>query len=167
MICTLLGHDPAPAQGGEDAVDDVIPNGTLTPVGGQTIRADGLDLQHFDLNTTVALADLNEDSLSRDNPDEIKAQVQLTPIASFGRPVRAGRPNEAVEPAVEVLAATGVSPHGGGDIDRRCRRRDRSPRWTCIHPARVPPGLTERNGRDRHGGTRNLSCRRQASSAEG
>lgn len=81
MICTLLGHDPAPAQGGEDAVDDVIPNGTLTPVGGQTIRADGLDLQHFDLNTTVALADLNEDSLSRDNPDEIKAQVQLTPIA--------------------------------------------------------------------------------------
>jgi hypothetical protein len=29
MICTLLGHDPA-AEFGEDAVDDVIPNGTLT-----------------------------------------------------------------------------------------------------------------------------------------
>jgi hypothetical protein len=81
MVCTLLGHDPAPAQGGEDTVDDVIPNGTLTPVGGQIIRADGLDAQHFDLNTTLALEDLDEDDLSRDNPDEIKAHVQLTPIA--------------------------------------------------------------------------------------
>jgi hypothetical protein len=79
MICTLLGHDPA-AEFGEDAVDDVIPNGTLTPVGGQIIRADGLDLQTVDLNATVALQALNEDFLGSANPDEIKAHVQLTPI---------------------------------------------------------------------------------------
>ena len=80
MICTLLGHDPA-AEFGEDAVDDVIPNGTLTPVGGQIIRADGLDLQTIDFNKTVALDVLNEDFLGSANPDEIKAHVQLTPVA--------------------------------------------------------------------------------------
>jgi hypothetical protein len=80
MVCTLLGHDAVP-EGFEDDVDDVIPNGTLTPVGGQIIRADGLDLQTIDLNTTVARDDLDEDVLSLSNPDEIKAHVQLTPIA--------------------------------------------------------------------------------------
>jgi hypothetical protein len=80
MICSLLGHDPG-GEFGQDGVDDVIPNGTLTPVGGQVIRADGLDEQQFDLNKTVALEDLNEDVLSGGNPDDIKAHVQLTPIA--------------------------------------------------------------------------------------
>jgi hypothetical protein len=80
MVCTLLGHDPAGGEFGEDAVDDVIPNGTLTPVGGQIIRADGLNLQTFDFNTTVALDDLDEDFFGAANPDEIKARVDLTPI---------------------------------------------------------------------------------------
>jgi hypothetical protein len=80
MICTLLGRDPAP-ECGEDDIDDVIPNGTLTPAGGQIIRADGLDLQTIDLNATVALLDLSADVLGGADLDEVKARVQLTPIA--------------------------------------------------------------------------------------
>jgi hypothetical protein len=81
MVCTLLGDDPG-GEFGEDAVDDVIPNGTLTPLGGQIIRADGLDEQQIDFNTTLALEDLNEDLIGSANPDDIKAHVTLTPIVA-------------------------------------------------------------------------------------
>jgi hypothetical protein len=81
MICRLLGDDPG-GEFGEDDVDDVIPHGTLTPPGGQVIRADGLDVQAFDLNKTLALEDLNEDVTGSANPDEIKAHVALTPVVA-------------------------------------------------------------------------------------
>ena len=81
LVATLLGDDPG-GEFGEDAVDDVIPNGTLTPAGGQIIRADGLDEQQLDFNTTLALEDLNEDFLGGSNPDDIKAHVTLTPIVA-------------------------------------------------------------------------------------
>ena len=81
MVCTLLGDDDG-GEFGEAAADDVIPNGTLTPLGGQTIRADGLDVQTFDFNKTLALEDLNEDLLGGANPDEIKAHVTLTPVVA-------------------------------------------------------------------------------------
>jgi hypothetical protein len=52
--CTLLGDEPG-GEFGEDNTDDVIPNGTLT-VAGQTIRADGLDVQTLDFSKRLALA---------------------------------------------------------------------------------------------------------------
>jgi hypothetical protein len=81
MVATLLGHDPG-GEFAEDAVDDVIADGTLTPAGGQIIRADGLDEpQDFDFPTkTLALRDLNEDTTH--NPDDIKVRVVLTPIVA-------------------------------------------------------------------------------------
>jgi hypothetical protein len=81
MVCTLLGHDPSPPEVLEDAVDDVIPNGTLTPLGGQTIRADGLDVQTFDFNKTLGTDDLDED-FTVNHPDDIKAHVTLTPVVA-------------------------------------------------------------------------------------
>jgi hypothetical protein len=81
MICTLLGHDPFPPEAGEDTVDDVIPNGTLTPLGGQTIRADGLDVQTFDFNKTLGTDDLDED-FTVNQTDDIKAHVTLTPVVA-------------------------------------------------------------------------------------
>jgi hypothetical protein len=81
MVCTLLGHDAVP-EFGEDDIDDVIPHGTLTPLGGQTIRAEGLDLQTFDFNKTLGVEDLDEDFLGSSNPDEIKAHVTLTPVVA-------------------------------------------------------------------------------------
>jgi hypothetical protein len=78
MVCRLHGDDPG-GEFGEDAVDDVIPNGTLT-LAGQTIRADGLDVQTFDFNKTLALEDLDEDLIGAANPDDIKAHVKLTPV---------------------------------------------------------------------------------------
>jgi hypothetical protein len=81
MVCTLLGDDNG-GEFAEGAADDVIPNGTLTPLGGQTIRADGLDLQTFDFSKTLAVQDLNEDFFGSANPDEVKAQVTLTPVVA-------------------------------------------------------------------------------------
>jgi hypothetical protein len=81
LVCTLLGDD-GNGEFGEAADDDVIPNGTLTPLGGQTIRADGLDVQTFDFNKTLALQDLNEDFFGSANPDEVKAHVTLTPVVA-------------------------------------------------------------------------------------
>jgi hypothetical protein len=80
MICTLLGHDPG-GEFGEDNVDDVILDGTLI-VAGQTIRADGLDVQTFDFNKTVAVENLNEDVIGSANPDEIKVHALLTPVVA-------------------------------------------------------------------------------------
>jgi hypothetical protein len=81
MVCSLLGHDPG-GEFGENAEDDVIPDGTLTPRGGQIIRADGLDVQSFHLNKTLALENLNEDVVGAANPDDIKAHVTLTPVVA-------------------------------------------------------------------------------------
>ena len=81
MVCRLRGDDSVP-DFGEDLIDDVIPDGILTPPGGQTIRADGLDVQTFDFNTTLARERLNEDFFSGGNPDEIKAHVKLTPVVA-------------------------------------------------------------------------------------
>ena len=78
--CTLLGDDPG-GEFGEDNTDDVIPNGTLT-LAGQTIRADGLDVQTFDFSKTLAKEKLNEDLIGSANPDEIKAHVLLTPVVA-------------------------------------------------------------------------------------
>jgi hypothetical protein len=47
MVATLVGHD-FEGEFAEDAPGDVIPDGTLTPNGGQVIRADGLDRLDFD-----------------------------------------------------------------------------------------------------------------------
>jgi hypothetical protein len=79
LVCKLEGHDPG-GEFGEDDVDDVIPNGRLTPAGGQTIRSDGEVSQEFDFNTTLALSDLDEDFIGSADPDEIKAKVTLKPI---------------------------------------------------------------------------------------
>jgi hypothetical protein len=79
MTCTLLGDDSG-GDFGEGADDDVIPHGTLTARGGQTVRADGLDVQSFHFNKTLALEDLNEDLIGSANPDEIRAHVSLTPV---------------------------------------------------------------------------------------
>jgi hypothetical protein len=80
MVCTLLGEDVFPGVPEDFEFDQVIPNGVLTPVGGQTIRADGQNLQTFHFNKTLELENLNEDFDSEDNPDEIKARVTLTPV---------------------------------------------------------------------------------------
>jgi hypothetical protein len=80
MVCTLLGDDSGGGDVGEGADDDVIPHGTLTARGGQTVRADGLDVQSFHFNKTLALEDLNEDLIGSANPDEIRAHMSLTPV---------------------------------------------------------------------------------------
>jgi hypothetical protein len=79
MTATLVGHDPV-GEFAEAPGNDVIPNGSLTPDGGQIIRADGDERQQFDFRKTLALEDLNEDVSA--NPDEIKGLVTLTPIVA-------------------------------------------------------------------------------------
>ena len=79
MDCKLMGYDFVPDPG-EDNLSDPIPGGRLTRVGGETITADGLDPLHFDLSTTLARENLNEDVAQ--NPDETKARVTLTPIVA-------------------------------------------------------------------------------------
>lgn len=85
MVCKLVGDDTP-----EGNADDAIPNGNLTPVitlpGGPTIelgqlvQADGLTSKTFTFTKTLAKADLNEDVPPAPNPDEIQAEVTLTPI---------------------------------------------------------------------------------------
>ena len=80
MVATLRGHDPG-GEIQEDAVDDVIANGTLRAEGGQIIRADGRDQQvDVEFTQTLALRDLNEDITH--NPDDIKVRLVLTPIVA-------------------------------------------------------------------------------------
>ena len=85
MVCRLVGDDTP-----EGNPDDVIRNGSLTPVLtlpglppidlGQVIQADGLTSKSFTFTKTLAKADLNEDVAPEPNPDEIQAEVTLTPI---------------------------------------------------------------------------------------
>jgi hypothetical protein len=85
MICRLVGDDTP-----EGNPDDAIRNGSLTPVLtfpglppidlGQLIQADGLTTKTFTFTKTLAKADLNEDVSPEPNPDEIQAEVTLTPI---------------------------------------------------------------------------------------
>jgi hypothetical protein len=85
MVCRLVGDD-AP----EGNPDDVIRNGSLTPAInipglppidlGQIIQADGLTSKSFTFTKTLAKSDLDEDVAPEPNPDEIQAEVTLTPI---------------------------------------------------------------------------------------
>jgi hypothetical protein len=85
MTCKLVGDDTP-----EGNADDAIPNGNLTPVInlpglppidlGQVIASDGLTSKTFTFTKTLAKADLDEDVPPAPNPDEIQAEVTLTPI---------------------------------------------------------------------------------------
>jgi hypothetical protein len=80
-VCRLIGDDTgiAPA---EDGVDDLIPNGQLFPFllfPGQ-VASDGKATVHRTRTKTIPLSSLNEDSQAGANPDEIRAQVTLSPI---------------------------------------------------------------------------------------
>jgi hypothetical protein len=85
MVCKLVGDDTP-----EGNPDDAINNGSLTPVLtlpgippidlGQVIQSDGLTSQTFTFVKTLAKADLDEDKAPEPNPDEIQAEVTLTPI---------------------------------------------------------------------------------------
>jgi hypothetical protein len=85
MICRLVGDDTP-----EGNPDDTIRNGSLTPVInipplppidlGQIVQSDGLTTKSFVFTKTLAKADLDEDQAPEPNPDEIQAEVTLTPI---------------------------------------------------------------------------------------
>jgi hypothetical protein len=84
MVCRLMGDDTP-----EGNPDEVIPGGSLTPaitLGGvtidlgQAVQADGLTSKTFTFNKTLPKANLNEDTGAEPNPDEIQAEVTLTPI---------------------------------------------------------------------------------------
>ena len=85
MVCKLVGDDTP-----EGNPDDPIRNGSLTPVItipplppidlGQVVQADGLTSKSFVFTKTLAKADLDEDQAPEPNPDEIQAEVTLTPI---------------------------------------------------------------------------------------
>ena len=85
MVCRLMGDDTP-----EGNPDEPIRNGSLTPVLnlpglppidlGQVIQSDGLTSKTFTFTKTLPKADLNEDVAPEPNPDEIQAEVTLTPI---------------------------------------------------------------------------------------
>ena len=85
MVCRLMGDDTP-----EGNPDDLIPGGSLTPVFGfpggptidlgQLIQADGLASKTFTFTKTLAKSALDEDQAPEPNPDEIQAEVTLTPI---------------------------------------------------------------------------------------
>jgi hypothetical protein len=85
MICRLVGDDTP-----EGNPDDPIRNGSLTPVItipplppidlGQVVASDGLTNKSFVFTKTLAKSDLDEDQAPEPNPDEIQAEVTLTPI---------------------------------------------------------------------------------------
>ena len=85
MVCRLMGDDTP-----EGNADDVIVGGRLTPALtlpggaqidlGQLIQADGLASKSFTFTKTLAKSALDEDKAPEPNPDEIQAEVTLTPI---------------------------------------------------------------------------------------
>jgi hypothetical protein len=91
-LVKLIGDDTgiAPA---EDGVDDAIPGGQLFPVlilpptpfppiplpFISTIASDGRPSVHRSFSKTLPLSALDEDKAPVPNPDEIRAQVTLTP----------------------------------------------------------------------------------------
>jgi hypothetical protein len=87
-VCRLIGDDSGinPA---EDGTDDAIPGGQLVPVVGpppfpiqipSLIASDGRPSVHRQFTKTLPLSALNEDQPPVPNPDEIRAQVSLTPV---------------------------------------------------------------------------------------
>ena len=64
MVCRLRGDDSVP-DFGEDLIDDVIPDGIVTPPGGRTIRADGLDVQTFDFRHDAGPGEAQRGRLQR------------------------------------------------------------------------------------------------------
>ena len=86
-VCRLMGDDTGivPA---EDNVDDVIPNGLLTPIFSiPVVFANALPITRT-RTKTIAKSDLNEDV----GLDEIRALVTLTPVL----PVAASRESNQV-----------------------------------------------------------------------
>jgi hypothetical protein len=92
-VCRLVGKDTVITPP-EDGVDDAIPGGQLLPVpvvidrpplppivipGLSIVQSDGRTSLHRHLTKTLPLSALNEDQPSALNPDEIRAQVVLTP----------------------------------------------------------------------------------------
>lgn len=76
MVCRLVGDDTP-----EGNADDAIANGNLTPLFfGQLIQADGQTSKTFSFTKTLAKSNLDEDQPPEPNPDEIQAEVTLTPI---------------------------------------------------------------------------------------
>jgi len=86
-VCRLMGDDTGivPA---EDNVDDVIPNGLLTPIFSiPVVFTNSLPIART-RTKTIAKSDLNEDV----GLDEIRAMVTLTPVL----PVAASRESNQV-----------------------------------------------------------------------
>jgi hypothetical protein len=85
-LCRLIGDDTGitPA---EDGVDDSIPGGQLFPAPGpfpfplfSTIASEGRVSVHRVHAKSLPLSALNEDRPPVPNPDELRAQVTLTPV---------------------------------------------------------------------------------------
>jgi hypothetical protein len=84
-LCRLIGDDTGivPA---EDGVDDSIPGGQLFPTGPfpfplfSTIASEGRASVHQVHKKTLPLSALNEDQPPAPNPDELRAQITLTPV---------------------------------------------------------------------------------------
>jgi hypothetical protein len=84
-LCRLIGDDTGivPA---EDGVDDSIPGGQLFPTGPfpfpvfSTIASEGRATVHRVHKKTLPLSALNEDQTAASNPDELRAQITLTPV---------------------------------------------------------------------------------------
>jgi hypothetical protein len=81
--CRLIGDDTGivPA---EDGVDDAIPGGQLFPLFPippfNQVSSNGAASVHRVRTRTLPLSNLNEDQAPTPNPDEIRAQVTLTPV---------------------------------------------------------------------------------------
>ena len=82
-LCRLIGDDTgiAPA---EDGADDLIPGGQLFPViilpPFNQVASNGQASVHRTRTRTLPLSALNEDQGAVANPDELRAQVTLTPV---------------------------------------------------------------------------------------
>lgn len=93
-VCRLIGDDTGITPP-EDGMDDSIPNGQLLPVPIiigplpnppvipflNTIASEGRATLARHLTRTLPLSALNEDQPPVPNPDEIRAQVTLSPVA--------------------------------------------------------------------------------------
>ena len=84
-LCRLIGDDTGivPA---EDGVDESIPGDQLFPTGPfpfpvfSTIASEGRATVHRVHKKTLPLSALNEDQTAASNPDELRAQITLTPV---------------------------------------------------------------------------------------
>jgi hypothetical protein len=95
-LCRLIGDDSGivPA---EDGVDDVIVGGQLFPPPiiippFNQVASNGVATLHRKRTKTLPLSALNEDQVAVPNPDEIRAQVSLTPV----QPVSVSRQSNLV-----------------------------------------------------------------------